>query len=150
MAEKKTSPLLWIGLAGVAGILIYEWWKGQQAAAPAATTTTPTASTATTELPSGVETSVMTPTQLTTQQVAPSTTAPAGIDPSVYATVQQWGLGDGRGPVLAMLAANVPAEYQGMYNLIVNYWDAGVQPSADAITFWNNLRTEYDPTHQSW
>lgn len=153
----KNNTLLWVGGAGIAGLLVYEWWKGNQGTAAAVTNTAPGLNSIapppgslTTELPISVaNTGVGMPLQLTVPNLA-AAGPPNGIDPTVYTVVQKWGTTDGRAPVMAMLAAAVPSEYAGMYDIIVNAWDAGVQITQTQDDFWNNLRAKYDPQHLSW
>ncbi len=76
--------------------------------------------------------------------------SPNGIDPTVYSTVMQWVNSDGRPPVLAFGAAAVPAEFAGMYDIIVNAWGKGLNPTTAQSNFWNGLRNEYDPLHKYW
>lgn len=143
MAEKKNHTLLIVGLIGIGGIIAYEWWKGSSAA----TATTTTAMT-TTGLPTD---GVIAPPSSAVTATAATPSIPAnGIDPTVWAVVQKWGTTDGRQPILAMLAAAVPSEYAGMYDIITNYWDKNVALTQTQVDFWNNLRDKYDPTHQSW
>lgn len=129
---KKSSTLLWVGLAGIGALVAYEWWKNKNA-----TTATTTTTTSTTMIESSD---------------ASTADAPAGIDPTMYAAVQQWANADGRTPVLAMAAANNPTEYAGMYDLITNWWAKGISVpyGSQQQIFWDALRTKYDPTHQSW
>jgi hypothetical protein len=77
-------------------------------------------------------------------------TLPPGIDPTTYAAVQKWAQADNRAPVLTMAAAAVPSEYNGMADIILNYWDAGRPIGQTQTDFWNALRAKYDPTHQIW
>lgn len=123
---KKGNIWIYVGIGGIIALILYERSKASQAA----TTTITTDSSSTTET--------------STQQ------APNGIEQTVYDTVQAWAKADGRAPVLAMAAANNPTEYNGMYNLIVNFWQKGIPSNATETTFWDNLRSKYDPNHQSW
>lgn len=145
---KSHNTLLWIGAAGIGGLLLYKWWQGKSAAAvaPEAANPVSTLSNPTNIPQSGV---IAVPT---VQQAQPGQMLqlPSGIDPTMYSVVQKWADTDGRPPVLAMAAANVPAEYAGMYDIISNYWDASVPVGATQQTFWDNLRTKYDPNHQYW
>jgi hypothetical protein len=149
---------------------LWEWWKknhpagvmrpGAQTALPqgqlpeAVPLTTTAIQTVTSSLPS-----LNTPASMTTANPAPNPSlAPAGgsvplngIDPVTWSTVQKWAQGDGRPPVLQFAMAAVPAEYAGMYDIISNYWDKGVNPIPQPqVDFWNNLRDEYDPSHNYW
>ena len=153
MAEKQT-PWLTYALLGGAAYLAYWMWQKGQAAQPA--TAQPTSFDPTNGLPPA--TGVTTPGIVTSpvpSQVLPvmsSTPAtPNGIDPNVYSVVMSWAQTDGRAPVLAMAAAQIPSEYAGMYNLITNYWDKNVDPIPQPeVDFWNNLRDKYDPQHLVW
>lgn len=136
MAQKK-SAFLWIGLAGIAAVAGYEIYKSKQTAATDTGSTGPINTYPTTD--TGSNNNYVT-------QPAAST----GIDPAVYSIVQNWGLEDGRAGVQKFLAANIPAEYNGMYDIIFNYWDKGVPVGDAQTTFWNNLRTKYDPQHLTW
>lgn len=155
MAEKQT-PWLTYGLLAGLGYLAYVMWQKSQATPTAAQPSTtydptnglPPASGVTTP---GIVTSPVPSQALPVVNNAP--TIPNGIDPTVYATVMKWAQTDGRGPVLAMAAAAVPSEFQGMNNLIVNYWDANVPPTPAEVSFWNALRAKYDPgppPDQTW
>lgn len=155
MAQNRT--LLYIGLA-LGGYLAYRWWENKQAAAPGAPAPVvpPNASTLInpTNIPSsGViapRGNIQTPPALAPISTTILPTSTSSIDPQTISVVQKWANTDGRGPVLQMAAAMVPSEYAGMYDLIVNFWDAGVSPDQAHVDFWNNLRTKYDPTHQIW
>ena len=135
MADKKT--LLIVGVIGVGGIFFYEWWKKKQTAASSTTTA------------SGGNSYISPGNGLTTLP-ATNPSASSAISANVLATVQKWGEADGRAPIKAMLAAMVPVEYNGMYDIIINAWDAGKPPTTAQQLFWDNLRTKYDPTHQVW
>jgi hypothetical protein len=77
-------------------------------------------------------------------------TLPAGISQEVYNKVMSWAHSDGRPPVLTMAAALIPAEYNGMYNIITTQWATGMQATLLQKTFWDDLRAKYDPTHKYW
>lgn len=152
MASEKNSPWLEVGLLGGLVALGYYMWQKNQATAAAASPTIPVS-------PNGLpaaqtpaapgEAVVSVPSQtLPVATVSPG--IPNGIDPTVYAAVQQWAQEDGRAPVLAMAAAAVPAEYAGMNDLITNYWDKNLKPGVAQVTFWNNLRAKYDPGDAIW
>jgi hypothetical protein len=156
MPQNRT--LLYIGLA-LGGYLAYRWWENKQAAtAPGAPAPVvpPNASTLInpTNIPSSGIIAPRGQTQVPPALAPISTTIlptnSSSIDPQTISVVQKWANTDGRAPVLQMAAAMVPSEYAGMYDLIVNFWDAGVSPDQAHVDFWNNLRTKYDPTHQSW
>lgn len=161
MAEQKHSGLLWLGLLGGGALL---WWylkkknegpglvpAGQAlpAAQPAGQAPNPSQ-----QLPMANTPQIQVqPPQLqvmpTAAPAAPST--PNGIDPTVYMTVSNWVIEDGnKPPKVAMQQAAVPAEFAGMYDLITNVWDKGLQPDPEQVFFWDNLRAKYDPTHQYW
>jgi len=48
MAEQKNHTLLYVGLAGIAGLLLFKWWENQQGATTTTTTTSTTATDAVT------------------------------------------------------------------------------------------------------
>jgi hypothetical protein len=155
----NNKTLMYVGGAGILGLLIYEWWKGNQATAVTTTTTTtlatssaPAAGSAAVEIPQTVPNSgVSSPmTILLPNPAAAAAVPPNGIDVNTYTVVQKWGISDGRAPVLAMLAAAVPSEYAGMYDIIVNAWGANKPVTQAQTQFWDNLRNKYDPQHLSW
>ena len=130
MAKKKTNVLVWIGIAGIAGVAIYEYMKSKTAAT--ATTSTSTGSDA-----SQVASSVSVVSSGNGGSGS-STTAPSGITSDMYTAVQNWAIADGRIPVLAMAAANIPSEYAGMYDLIENWWGKKAIPEGSAQQiFWD-------------
>lgn len=143
---QKNHTLLVVGLLGIGGIVAYEWWKNRTIAPVAVLDTSGTPTTAVMPVNTTTTTVQSGSGQLST--IAPATTQ--AIDPAVVASVQAWANQDGRAPVLAMAAAMVPSEYQGMYTLINDYWNKGIAPSQQYVDFWNNLRSKYDPTHTSW
>ena len=154
----QNRKLLYIGVA-LGGYLAYRWWennKGAAAPGAAAPVVPPNASTLInpTNIPSSGIIAPRGQTQVPPALAPISTTilptAASSIDPQTISVVQKWANTDGRQPVLQMAAAMVPSEYAGMYDLIMNFWDAGVAPDQAHVDFWNNLRTKYDPTHQSW
>lgn len=132
--------LLFIGLAGIGGLAYYEWKKKQTAAG----TTTVTSSSGTNYIsPSPGLTTLPATSQGNTLNPSPISADVAGV-------VQKWGHTDGRPPVQTMLAAMVPTEYNGMYDIITNYWNKGVAVGQTQQVFWNGLRNKYDPQHISW
>lgn len=164
MPQEKHSPLLWVGLAGGA-VLLWMYIKKKNEAAAAATMTpaalpalqaTPgNAANPTQLLP--VATVQPTVTLQTAGPVVPVTpAAPNGIDPTVYQTVMEWAATAPNNPsIQKFAAAAVPSEFAGMYNLITNFWDKGIQPGSNPayqpeVDFWNNIRAEYDPQHIYW
>lgn len=147
---------MWVGLAGGA-VLLWMYLKKKNAASatgptttlPAMQPTTANASNPTQLLPVASTTPVTTTAQVL--DVTPA--APNGIDPTVYATVSNWVVEDGnKPPKVAMQQAAVPAEFNGMYDLIINWWDKGVPVpyGSPEQQFWDALRTKYDPTHIYW
>lgn len=163
MAAKKTPWLTYVLLAGV-GYVAYKLYESY--ATPAAATTT-TASAATTTAPTAgplkvipalpapagqtIADQVLAPVPSQLLPVATiSPSLPSGITQAVYSVVQDWATTDGRAPVLAMAAAQVPSEYAGMYDLITNYWDKNIAPGPTQVTFWNALRAKYDPGDAIW
>jgi hypothetical protein len=147
MAAKQTPWLMYGLLAGGAYVAYRLYQNYATAATPAATTTTVPATTSTT---APVTSAVLTP-GLSPQ--LPGSVVPAaipGITAQVYSIVQDWATTDGRAPVLAMAAADVPSEYAGMYDLITNYWDQNIAPGPTQVAFWNALRAKYDPGDAIW
>lgn len=142
----KKNTLLIVGVLGIGGVIAYEWWKKNQAAA-APTTNSGTGSDFL--LPATQTTSPATGIPSTPNNSAASTNT---IDPGVQSTVVAWANADGRTPVLHMAQAMVPLEYAGMYDIITNFWNKGVTvvtPSTQQ-QFWDDLRKKYDPTHTQW
>jgi hypothetical protein len=158
---------LLLGLAAAVGLYWYMKHRGSAAtlppAAPAGQTAIP--GTATLNNPLGLTalppttdgTGAAVPGQqlpvpsATVQVVNPVALAlPYGMDPNVWSVVQKWAQTDGRAPVLNMAAAGIISEYAGMYDIIVNAWDAGVPVNAQQTAFWDALRAKYDPTHAVW
>lgn len=144
----KKNTLLIVGVLGIGGVVAYEYWKKKQN--PAA----PTSSSGSGNNGSGY---LVPPTQssLPATNMPSSPNSPSasggGIDPTVIHVVQGWASADGRTPVLAMAKAMIPAEYNGMYDVITNYWNKGVSAGGTpAMTFWDNLRNKYDPQHAQW
>lgn len=132
-----------MGVLGIGGVVAYEWWKKQQTVSPATTDTSSTGGDY-----------LMPPTQSTLPATGTGVTqtSSTGISPAVIQTVQAWANADKRAPVLAMASALVPAEYAGMYDIITNYWNAGVsvQQGTTQQKFWDGLRNKYDPNHNVW
>jgi hypothetical protein len=157
MAEKKNHTLLWLGLLGIGGVVFYEWYTNRNASSqvstePATTAPLVTNPVVSTLIPAATTVAVVTPAAAA-QSAAANPQAfvpPNGIDLTVWNTVQKWGTTDGRQPVLNMLNAAVPAEYNGMYNLITGYWDTGKTPTPAMVNFWNTLRSKYDPGDNIW
>lgn len=157
MATKKTP---WLAYALIAGggyvaYVLYGKYKASVAAPAAQPGAIPNSVQVVPPLPAPggqtVDGQVMAP--VPSQMLPVSTIAPgvmAGIDPSVYSVVQSWAMDDNRAPVLRMAAADVPAEYAGMYDLITNYWDKNLSPGQTQVDFWNNLRAKYDPGDAIW
>lgn len=141
--DKNTKRMLFT-LAGIAGIyLAYEAYTKNQSASLPPPPVVPTGGT----LPVTTQTATATPAP----SLSPTSgSAPNGIDPTVYATVMQWVNEDGRPPVIAFGQAAVPAEFNGLYDIIVNQWQTGAPATAARTAFWNNLRNEYDPNHKYW
>lgn len=75
---------------------------------------------------------------------------PSGISQEVYNKVMSWAHGDGRPPVLTMAGVLIPAEYNGMYDIITTQWATGAKATPAQKDFWDNLRGKYDPTHKYW
>jgi hypothetical protein len=145
---------LLVGGAYVAYKLYENYAAGTTAAAAAPGATTPLTSVPSLPAPGGQTTAsgqVLAP--VPSQQLPVSTVSsslPAGIPAQVYSTVMSWAQTDGRAPVLQMAAANVPAEYAGMYDIITNAWDKNIKPSAAQTAFWNALRAKYNPGDKIW
>lgn len=164
MAKKGNNAFLWLAVLGVGGYLLYK-------NSTATTTTTNPLTTVPGETAGGTAEDV---TPITTpitaiispiQTVSPITASagfaannvtidggalPSGITQDMYNTVMTWAHADGRAPVIAMADAMIPAEYQGMYDIINNQWGKHATATAAQIKFWDNLRTKYDPTHKVW
>lgn len=142
----KKDTLILLGVLGIGGIVGYEMWKKKQAAAA---TDTSGGSASGYLLPPTLTTSPATNIPSTPNNAAASSNT---IDPGVIATVKAWAGADGRTPVVAMANALIPSEYNGMYDIITNFWNKGVKvvtPSTQQI-FWDSLRKKYDPTHSQW
>lgn len=143
MAENKS--LLWVLLGGLGLYAAYRYMKNK-GAAPAAMQ--PALS------PAG-QVDVSPPSLLTATPPQPAiqqSSAPNGIDPTVYATVYKWSEGDGRPPVLAFAQAAVPAEYNTLYEIMTDFWEKGIKVpyGSPQQQFWDSLRSKYDPNHQYW
>jgi hypothetical protein len=137
-----------ITLGGIATLYFgYKAYQQSQAAAPPAPALPPGTPT-TGVLPTTTQTAAG--TAAPTSMPVTSGGAPNGIDPTVYATVMSWVNSDGRPPVMAFGAAQVPSEYAGMYDIIVNQWMANASPTPARTAFWNSLRNKYDPNHKYW
>lgn len=142
---ENDNTLLWLGVLGIGGYLLYRHMNAQ----PAATTTvveTPAAIAPATLAPgSGLP---IAPVSVALQTVLPASSTlavPVGIDPNVYSVVMGWVQEDGRAPVKLFAQAAIPAEFNGMYDLITNYWNKNIQPGTAQVNFWNALRGKYDP-----
>lgn len=134
MKDSTKKILIIGGVAGVAGLAW--WWFTQRPASTAPGTVA-------TEQPAGSMSSTLAtpavisvPASGSASQIA----APSGIDPAVEEAVEAWGDADGRTPVLLMINAKVPSEYQGIYGIIQGGW----KPTAQQTAFWNALRAKYD------
>jgi hypothetical protein len=142
----KKNTVLIVGVLGIGSIVAYEWWKKKQAGTTTTTTTTDSSGTGGNYL--------MPPTQSTMPATGTGTTqaSSTGISPTVLQAVQAWANADKRAPVLAMANALNPTEYNGMYDIITNFWNKGVkveQGTAQQV-FWDALRKKYDPNHNVW
>ncbi len=139
----KKNTLLIVGVLGIGGVVAYEWWKKNQGAASSSTATNQTGGDY-----------LMPPTQSTLPATGTGTTqaSSTGINPTVLQAVQSWANADKRAPVLAMAAALNPTEYAGMYDIITNFWNAGVSVpyGSQQQQFWDALRKKYDPNHNVW
>lgn len=144
--DAKTKRIAIIIGAGVAAYGVYYWYTNYGPGAPAAAAAAAAAAVAAnTTSPGGVPTEPMTSAPGATLQALPTASTvvgpPAGISATEYQAVQAWATADGRPAVLAMAAAEIPAEYDGMYDIISN--NAWANPSATQTQFWNTLRGKY-------
>jgi hypothetical protein len=161
MAQKNHTGLI-IGIAVIGGFVAYEWWKGQQAGGTTTTTNVQdTAGGGTTSLPVSTVAVANTPVETISNAVQASipptgpvdingNPLPSGITQEVYNKVYSWAHSDGRAPVITMAQAMIPAEYNGMYDIITTQWTTGVAATPAQVKFWNDLRDKYDPQHKQW
>lgn len=154
MAQKKTPWLLY-GLLLGGGYVAYRLYENYAAGTAAPAAAAPPAGTALTVVPvstsanGGAVDQVAAPITVSTA-TSSAPTVPTGITSQMYSVVQGWAQSDGRAPVLRFAAANVPAEYAGMYDIITNCWDKNVKPNTTQTAFWNALRSKYDPGDAIW
>lgn len=140
----KDNDLLWTIAAAAGAVFLYRWWKNREAGGISTPVTANPPSTITTPInipQSG--TMAMPIDQVMVPQVNIALASPEGIDANTYSVVQKWAQTDGRAPILAMAAANVPSEYEGMFDIISNYWDTNTPPGPVQTAFWNTLRAKY-------
>jgi len=167
MATRHNNTVFLLLAVGVGGYLLYK----NGAFGATTTTTTPVLPPASHDTAGGAADQTPTSPPITSiispiQTVSPITATagltqtanvtkdgsplPPGITQDMYNTVMTWAYADGRAPVKAMATALVPTEYAGMYDIIKNQWGKNAQATSAQETFWNNLRTKYDPQHKVW
>lgn len=143
---ENDNTLLWIGVLGIGGYLLYRHMNAQPAAMTTVVETSPgTIAPAVLAPGAGLPTAPINAIIQNPIAAAAAVTVPNGIDPNVYSVVMGWVQEDGRAPVLLFGAAAVPAEFAGMYDLITNYWNKNIKPGTAQVNFWNALRAKYDP-----
>lgn len=139
MAEQKNHTLLYVGLAGIAGLLLFEWWKNQQAA----TTTTITTGTTATD----AVTATMAPSGGGTTTVATTPWFfPANATIAQYIKTWMQGLTTSQQANLQAYLASyaTQTDISNLYTVINQYFNPGVglasNPSLNG--WWDQFATE--------
>ena len=161
MAENDNNGL-WIVVLAAAGYVTYEIWKQKKCAtgsvsspngaAPAVANANATTLSNVNYPSSGTTApSLINPGGIpVVQNPDNGMSLPAGVSQTQYSVVQNWALSWGQPPGLALISADIPSEYQTVYDYVTAVYQNGVTPTADQSAAWQALANKYDPTHKYW
>lgn len=149
-----------LALLLLGGFVAYEIWKSKRpAATPGVAATPPIANAGATTLSNvNYPSSGTTAPSLTNPQGIPvvqnpdnGISRPPGITQTQYGIVNEWALGeDNIPPAAALVAAQVPADYQTIVDLQTNVWQTMGVPTPAQAAAWQALVMKYDPQRKYW
>jgi hypothetical protein len=158
--EKKSNIWEWVAVLGGAGVLYYLYSKNKTTTVTTTTVATPVISPVS-SLPASTTASVIDPgvTQPVTVTVTPDSLLPVvptvatatPTNAATYSANQQQVIDYFKSDLdeanlnqfLNNEANFTPAEWAGLYDLLVNDWEGGQGNTPARVQFWNNWRTKY-------